>query len=317
MIQLTELTKEYTGPLGGLVGRRVRALDAVTLEVAPGTALGIVGPNGAGKSTMLRLLLGYLRPTAGDATVGGLPPRVYAERFGVGYVPERPAIPPRWTTRGALHAYVALGRSDRWAERIDHGLRELGLESLADRRVGALSKGNLQRLALAQALLEPRRILILDEPTDGVDPEWTARIREIIARWRAADPERVVLFASHNLDEVERVADRVAVLAEGRVRELLEMRPAATAFPPYRIELAGDLDRMAHLIAEVFPTAVARAADGTPAGTASWEVHAGSLEELNRGLARLLENGAVLRALVPDVPTLEQRFRRTMREGER
>jgi hypothetical protein len=95
------------------------------------------------------------------------------------------------------------------------------------------------------------------------------------------------------------------------------MRPTTAAFPAYRIELAGEAERSAGLIAEVFPGAVPAGRDGSAGGAVGWEVRAGSLEELNRGLARLLENGAILRALVPDVPTLEQRFRRTMRERER
>nr|MBA4159732.1 ABC transporter ATP-binding protein [Gemmatimonadota bacterium] len=153
MIRLDAVVKEYSGPLGGMLGGRVRALDGVTLQVAPGTALGIVGPNGAGKSTLIRLLLGYLRPTRGEVTVGGLAPRTYAERAGVGYVPERPEIPPRWTVSGAMRAFAALGEVEPAAERVAEEMRRLGLEGVRDRRVGTLSKGNLQRLALAQALL--------------------------------------------------------------------------------------------------------------------------------------------------------------------
>jgi ABC-2 type transport system ATP-binding protein len=221
MIQLTGVVKEYGGPFR----RRVRALDGVTLRVEPGTALGVIGLNGAGKSTLLRLLLGYVRPTQGEATIGGVPPRSYAEREGIGYVPERVAIPARWTVRGALQAYAMLGApgDDAW-QRVDTALERLGLRELAGRRVGELSKGNLQRLALAQAFLAERRVLVLDEPTDGLDPEWIARLREILALWRAADPQRVVVCASHNLPEVERLSDRVVVLHEGTVREELDLR---------------------------------------------------------------------------------------------
>jgi ABC-type multidrug transport system ATPase subunit len=219
MIRLEEVSKEY-----GLFGRRVPALDAVSLDVPRGASIGIVGPNGAGKSTLLRLLLGYLRPTSGALRIDGLAPREYVERFGIAYVPERPAVPPRWTVRHALHAFAALGDVEPWRDRVAGALADLGLEPVAERRIGALSKGNLQRLALAQALMGDRSILILDEPTDGVDPEWRARIRELLGRWRAADPDRLLLFASHDLDEVERVADRVVVLLDGRIREVLDLR---------------------------------------------------------------------------------------------
>ena len=113
MIRIEEVVKEYRGPFGGAFARPVRALDGVSLEVAPGSALGLIGLNGAGKSTLLRVLLGYVRPTAGTAAIDGLAPREYAERHGVAYVPERVAIPGQWTVRGALEAYAALGK---WLE---------------------------------------------------------------------------------------------------------------------------------------------------------------------------------------------------------
>jgi ABC-2 type transport system ATP-binding protein len=105
---------------------------------------------------------------------------------------------------------------------VESAIDRLGLSALADRRVGALSKGNLQRLAIAQMLLSPRRLMVLDEPTDGLDPVWVAELRKIVAEWRAADAERVLVIASHNLPEVERLADRVVVLHAGRIRAQME-----------------------------------------------------------------------------------------------
>lgn len=217
MIRFDEVVKEYRAPPWRAAEGRVRALDGVTLEVSPGVALGIAGPNGAGKSTLLKLLLGYLRPTSGEVRVGGLSPRAYAERSGIGYVPESVAIPGRWTVRGALEAFSALGEVPESRERIGEVLRLLALEGSEGRRVGALSKGNRQKVALAQALLGPRKLLVLDEPLNGLDPVWVARLRGILAEWRAADPERVLLVVSHNLAEMERTVDRVAVLVDGRV----------------------------------------------------------------------------------------------------
>ncbi|HEV2147318.1 MAG TPA: ABC transporter ATP-binding protein [Longimicrobiaceae bacterium] len=224
MIRLEDVVKEYSAPPWRAASGRVRALDGVSLEVPPGTALGIIGPNGAGKSTLIRLLLGFLRPTSGEVGVGGIPAREYVERHGIGYVPESVAIPRRWTVRGALGAFAALGEVPAAGERIDGVLDALGLEGLAGRRVGALSKGNLQKLAIAQALLGPRKLLLLDEPLNGLDPVWVARLRDILTAWRAEDPERTLLVVSHNLREVERAADRVAVLAGGRIRAELELR---------------------------------------------------------------------------------------------
>ena len=305
MIHLAEATKEYGGGWG-LPGRRVLALDRFSLDVPAGTALGIVGPNGAGKSTLIRLLLGYLHPSAGEITIGGIAPRSYAERHGVGYVPERVAIPPRWTARHALRAFAALGEVENGEMRIERELERWGLEEAADRRVGALSKGMLQRLALAQALLGERVLLILDEPTDGLDPEWIVRTREILRKWKGDNPERVLLFASHNLHEVERIADRVAVLEGGRLRETLEMRAPSLTLPAYRLEIEGNSERIGRLLRGVFPDA-----DADPADPRLFRVRAPDLPELNRRIAGLIEQGVVVRALMPEHPSLEERFRRS------
>jgi ABC-2 type transport system ATP-binding protein len=218
MIQLREVTKEYRGS-GGAFAEPVRALAGVSLRIDPGEAVGLIGLNGAGKSTLLRVLLGYARPTAGEVEIAGEPPRRYTERRGIAYVPERVAVPGGWTVRGALRAYAALaGLGDDTDARVSGAMDRLGLEPLADRRIGALSKGNLQRVAIAQALLADRDVMILDEPTDGLDPVWIARLRTIITDWRAADPARILVVASHNLAEVAHVATRVVVIHRGGIR---------------------------------------------------------------------------------------------------
>lgn len=229
MIQLTDVEKEFR-PAGLLPGRGVMALAGVTLTARNGEALGLIGLNGAGKSTLLRVLLGYVRPTAGEALVGGMAPRSYAERRGVAYVPEHVRIPGGWTVRGALTAYAMLGNMSSDAhERVEAAMARLGLTALADRRVSRLSKGNVQRLGIAQAVLADRDLMVLDEPTDGLDPVWIAELRDIISEWRAADPARTLVFASHNLAEVERLADRVLVLHAGRVREEIQMEAGGGA----------------------------------------------------------------------------------------
>lgn len=306
MIRLEDVHKVYHGLLR-LPNREVRALDGVSLHVEPGTALGVIGPNGAGKSTLIRLLLGYLNPTHGAVDIGGLPPRRYAERHGIGYVPDRVTIPPGWTARGALRAYAALGDVDDWQERIAAELGRFGLEEVADRRVSTLSKGNLQRLALAQAVLAPRKLLVLDEPADGLDPWWVERIRSVLLHWRQQDPERVLILASHDLAEVERIADRVVVLNQGRVQEeiVLGREPALAA---YRLRVHRRED--AELARSLFPGATAL--DDDPL---SLVVAAPDLRELNGRVARFLEKGGILGALAPE--GLEQRYRRSFREGGR
>ncbi len=303
MIRLADVVKEYSAPPWRAADGRVRALDGISLEVAPGTALGIVGPNGAGKSTLIRLLLGFLRPTSGEVRVGGMAPRAFVERHGIGYVPESVAIPARWTTRGALGAFAALGEVPDAHARVDRVLGMLGLEGLARRRVGALSKGNLQKLAIAQALVGPRRVLLLDEPLNGLDPVWVARLRGVLAEWRAEDPERVLMVVSHNLPEVERAVDRVAVLAGGRIRAELDLRaPGRPA--EWRLELAGDAPE--GRVAEAFPGAV-RTGE-------AWTVRAADEGEMSRRLAALLGGGVRVRSVTPAGAGLEERLHQVLAE---
>ncbi|MBW3571812.1 MAG: ABC transporter ATP-binding protein [Gemmatimonadetes bacterium] len=300
MIRLEKVVKEYGGPLARLRGERVRALDGVTLQVPAGAAVGLVGPNGAGKSTLIRLLLGYLGPTRGGVQVGGMLPRDYAERRGVAYVPERVSLPPAWTVGGALHAFAALGEVDRPAERIQRVLRKLGLAEIAGRRVAALSKGNLQRLAIAQALLADRKVMVMDEGTDGLDPEWVARVREMLDEWRHADPERVLVYASHDLDEVERVADQAVVLSEGRVREVVELRGEGPG-TAYRLEVEGP--DSARRVADAFPGALP-----VPGAGHAFRVQAANPRDLTRRLGTLVQAGAVLRSVAPEAGSLRERY---------
>jgi ABC-type multidrug transport system ATPase subunit len=303
MIHLDQVVKEYGGWLARARSEVVPALTGVSLNVPPGTVLGIVGPNGAGKSTLIRILLGYLRPTRGSVTVGGLAPRAYAQRHGVAYVPETPAIAPAWTVDHAMRFYASLAELEEPGPKIDAALQRVGLADTRPRRVGALSKGMRQRLAIAQALLGDRVVMVLDEPTSGLDPEWVAELRGIVAEWRAARAGRVALIASHDLSELERTADRVAVLVSGALREVIDLRAGAHAFPAYRLELestphAGDAVRAC------FPGAVPE--QGAPL---RFFVEPADAGDLNRRLAALLARGVVVRAVTPLQLTLEERYR--------
>jgi ABC-2 type transport system ATP-binding protein len=303
MIQLDEVRKDYGGWITRARGRVVRGLDGVSLHVPPDTVLGIVGPNGAGKSTLIRLLLGYLEPSSGALRVAGMEPRAYVASRGIAYVPETVAIPPGWTVEHALRFYAALGDVDDAEASISAAARRVGLDEVLGRRIAALSKGMLQRVALAQALLGERELMVLDEPTTGLDPEWIAELRAIVGEWRQARPGRVVLIASHDLDELERTADRVAVLESGRLREVIDLRAPALAFPAYRIEV-GSTAHAGEAVHACFPDAVAE--QGSPL---TFRVQPADLEALNRGVAELLRRGVEVRAMAPERETLEDRFR--------
>ena len=300
MIALDGLGKTYRGLLRR---RAVAALDGVTLDVAAGEVLGIAGPNGAGKSTLLSLLLGFLDPSTGRATIEGRAPRAWMRAHGAGYLPELVALPGRWRTADALARAAVLSgipAGERTA-RVERAIGRLGLGEHAGKQVRQLSKGTLQRLGLAQALLADHTLLILDEPTHGLDPLWTQRFRDLVREERR--PGRVVVIASHNLDELERVADRVAILHQGRLSRVAEPG-AGPAGGWQRLRLAGPHPALA----AAFPGA-------EPVGTAGTEVRVrGDAAELSVALRALLEAGAVVEAWYPERSRLEAAFREAVGE---
>jgi ABC-type multidrug transport system ATPase subunit len=283
-------------------GREVRALDDLTLELRPGEVFGLAGPNGAGKTTLIALLLGFLGPSEGTVRIAGLEPRRFIERHGVGYLSELVNIPPAWRADEALRRYALLAGVDgsRLRARVDEALDQLGLTEHRGKRVKQLSKGNLQRLGLAQALLCEEQVVVLDEPTHGLDPVWTQRFRDVVTALRRED--RVILIASHNLDELARLADRVGILDHGRLQRVVAMRgggesPEGTT-APYRIALA----RGAELVPEVFPGA-------RDVGQGELELESLTLEEINAGIATLIARGALVSLVLPTHSLLEQQFR--------
>ena len=288
-------------------GRQVLALDDLTLEIQPGEVCGLAGPNGAGKSTLIALLLGFLGPTTGSVRIHGLAPRRFVEQHGVGYLSELVNIPPTWTVRQALRRYALLAGvpADQFDSRIARSIEWLGLEEHRSKRVRQLSKGNLQRLGLAQALLHDEHIVVLDEPTHGLDPVWTQRFRDIVRELRRAD--RIILIASHNLDELARLADRVAILDHGRLQRIVDMRGSAAVTrerAPYRLVMA----RGAHELVSVFPDARLVSSD-------EYEVGGRSVEEINMGVTELLRRGALISALHPAHSALEAQFREAVDGG--
>ena len=299
MIAFQGVTKVYSSFLGR---RAVRAVEDFTLEIATGEVFGIAGPNGAGKSTLINLLLGFLRPTAGTLTVDGRVPRAYVEASGVGYLSELVAIPPAWRVRRALDRYAVLAGIPRHErrDRVARVVALLGLEEHAGKRVKQLSKGNLQRLGLAQALLSESDLIILDEPTHGFDPLWTQRFRDIARDLKR--PGRTVVIASHNLDELERVTDRVGIIDQGRLQQIAEIGArASVSLAVYRLVVAA----ASPLVVEAFPGAEpVREGKGEEYRTPPVD-----LATLNAGLARLIAGGVQIVAAVPERSRLETAFR--------
>ena len=199
------------------------ALDGLDLDVARGEVLALLGPNGAGKTTTVRLLNGILRPDRGRATVLGLDPAVSGDdvRRRTGVLTENAGLDDRLTARENLE-YTARVRGFGVAEarrRVDQQLERFAMAELADLRTAGFSTGQRKRVALARALLHEPEVLFLDEPTSGLDPAATREVTDLIGSL-ARDQGRTVLLATHFLGEAGRVADRMAVLAHGRLRAI-------------------------------------------------------------------------------------------------
>jgi ABC-type multidrug transport system ATPase subunit len=203
VIETTALTKRY--------GEAIVAVDALDLRVRPGEVYGFLGPNGAGKTTTLRMLLGLVRPTSGDATVLGAAPGSPAALGRIGAMVEAPGLYPYLSGRDNLR--VLAGHAGAAPERVDAVLAATGLSDRAGDRARTYSTGMKQRLGLAAALLKDPEVLILDEPTNGLDPAGMAEMRAFIHS--LAQGGRTVVLSSHLMGEVEQVCDRVGVIRDG------------------------------------------------------------------------------------------------------
>ena len=212
-IETNRLSKSY-GP--------VRAVDSINVRVGRGEIYGFLGLNGAGKTTTIRALLGMIRPSAGSVRVLGeaVGPNGRGPWRRVGHMVERPSAYPELTVRENLEIARRLqGISDKAAT--SRVIERLGIAPYADRKAGALSTGNLQRLGLARALLHEPELLILDEPANGLDPAGVVEIRELLASL-AHEKGVTVFMSSHILTEVDRLATRVGIIHQGRLLEELE-----------------------------------------------------------------------------------------------
>ena len=221
VIAVDRLTKNY--PVGFWRPRPYRALDALSLTVAPGEVFGCLGPNGAGKSTTLKILMGLVAPTSGTAHLFGLPVADVASRRRVGFLPENPVFYDYLTGEELLAYFGQLCglRSAAARERATALLDRVGLGAERRMAVRRYSKGMVQRLGVAQALVQDPDLVILDEPMSGLDPIGRRDVRALILSLR--DEGKTVLFSSHILSDAETLCSRVAILAAGRLQALGSM----------------------------------------------------------------------------------------------
>jgi ABC-2 type transport system ATP-binding protein len=211
-VTVTGVTKAFPIPFQR---RSVVAVRDLTLQVAPGQIYGLLGPNGSGKSTTLKIILGLVSPTRGKTEIFGQDSNLVGSRAAVGFLPENPYFYKYLTGRETLRFYGKLCglRGARLKSRVEELLVLVGLTSASERRLGVYSKGMLQRIGLAQALVQEPRLVVLDEPTAGVDPAGARQIQDLILDLKHRGI--TVLLSSHLLGQVQEICDRVGILANG------------------------------------------------------------------------------------------------------
>ncbi|HKU15647.1 MAG TPA: ATP-binding cassette domain-containing protein [Steroidobacteraceae bacterium] len=219
MIEISHLSKRY-GPL--------TAVDDLSFTVQAGEVLGFLGPNGAGKSTTMKMITGFLAPTSGSVRVCGhdVESAPLAAKSCMGYLPEGAPLYAEMSVRAFLEfiADVRGLEGERRRARLDDVVARLGLQSVLEQVIETLSKGYKRRVGLAQALLHDPQVLILDEPTDGLDPNQKHEVRELIS---AMSKDKIIVISTHILEEVEAVCSRAIIIAQGRI--LADDTPKALA----------------------------------------------------------------------------------------
>lgn len=308
-IDVENLRKRYRDGLFGR--RRIEALQGVSIAVERGEIFGLLGPNGAGKTTLIKVLLGIVRRSDGRAQLLGLPAGSRQARRNVGYLPENHRIPRHHTGNSALAFFGALSGLSKSEVRAKRPalLESVGLAEWGRTPVRKYSKGMLQRLGLAQAMLHDPQLLILDEPTDGVDPVGRTEMRAILQRLKAEG--KTVFINSHLLQEVELVCDRVAildhgkVLHQGRIAELTADRTDADT----RLVLVGSEQAVRGALVKS-PDAQMLLIAGTANAPPQWEVvyHGCDQAAIDQLVDRLRAAGVSLVSLSRSRPTLEQAF---------
>ena len=286
-------------------------MDDVSFELAPGEIVALLGPNGAGKTTTLRMLGGLIHPTSGSVLLDRqtvTPATASRLRASIGFLTETPGLWERLTVRQNLTVYARLHGLASASLAVDRMLDLFGIADRARDFAGELSKGLKQRVALARTLLHDPSIVLLDEPTAGLDPQSAHDVRELVRRLR--DERRAVLLSTHNLDEVDRVADRVAVL---RTRLVAVDTPAALRRRLFgrrvRVELARDA--ASHV-------SVLRASGINDVVVDGAVISVGLNEHVTiAGLVRrLIESGAAINTVIPEERSLEDVYLRLLEEAE-
>jgi len=297
LIEVSGLRKLYRSSFGK---PKITALDGIDFQVREGEMFGLLGPNGAGKTTTVKILLGLTHATEGSASVCGLPVRNPESRRRVGYLPEGHKIPNYLTARQALSIFGRMSGMETAAikRRIPELLERVRLSQWIDVRVKKFSKGMTQRLGLACAMIHSPQVLLLDEPTDGVDPVGRREIRDLLRE--EAKNGTAVLLNSHLLSEIELTCDRVAMLRKGKVAAFGSVEELTRKQATYK------------MVATPVDDSLVAAFRETGAGVERVNGHmvlsVSDVPHLNALVDKLRSSGGMLNELTPVRSTLEDVF---------
>jgi ABC-2 type transport system ATP-binding protein len=312
MIEVENVTKRF-GP--------ILAVDHISFSIDRGEVVGFLGPNGAGKSTTMRILAGFFPPTSGHARVGHCDVVTQALQVKqlIGYFPERVSVYPELPVRSFLDFVAEAKDVPRAARKQEIGrvIEACGLEAVSNRVIGHLSKGYRQRVGIAQALMHKPQVLILDEPTIGLDPEQVVEIRKLI---RDLGTERTVILSTHILSEVSSVCDRVIIIDKGRIlasQSLAELRAQLQRTRQVRVEVEGPESQVQGELKRTPGVETVRrvGTDGNGASLSFVLEYQG--EDIRKQVsAAIMKNGWGLLEMRSLEPTLEDLYLQLIRETE-
>ena len=313
MIHAEGLTKDYG---------KLRAVDGITFDISRGEVLGLLGPNGAGKTTTLRMITGYLAPTSGSIRIGGrsIGKDLLEIKKTMGYLPESAPLYKDMLVYDYL-VYAAEIRGlekDRRTERLKELAGLCGIGDIMHRTVGELSRGLKQRVGIAYAMISDPEILILDEPTAGLDPNQIAEIREII---REIGKKKTVILSTHILSEAEATCDRIMIIDRGRIvaddaTEALKQSAAGRVVIHLGFRETGDADEVISLLGTVEGVEKIERVDGGEPGTSHFRLYGDPASDVrDRVYDKIRETGWRLTEFYREKRTLEAIFRELTREG--
>jgi len=294
-LRITGLSKIFKF---GFIPKKVVALDGVSFEVEKGEIFGLLGPNGAGKTTTIKCILGLIRQDSGSIEVLGQPAASSHVRAQIGFLAENPYIYEFLTGREYLIFSAKLHghHSTTAKKKADELLSLFRLEEAADRRLGKYSKGMLQRIGLAQALLNDPQLLILDEPMSGLDPIGRKEVRDLLISLK--NQGRTLLFSSHILSDAEIICDRVTLLVKGKAQAIEKVKTLMKRIEAYEVTLSGvkniKLDGIPH--------------ETITRSELQWLVRVSSISEIDAILALSKKYGFSIEAIVPQRHTLEELY---------